>query len=139
MTRSSLQELRSPGLHVAIIMDGSGRWAQDRGLLRMRGHEAGVEAVRQTIAAAPGLGVRALTLHSFSRDNWQRPQDEVAALLQIFEDFLLQEPPQWAVEGIRVTVIGRRDRLPASLRETIELAESITACGHRLDLRLAID
>ena len=139
MIQSPLQELRSPRLHVAIIMDGSGRWAQDRGLLRMRGHEAGVEAVRRTIAAAPGLGVRALTLHSFSRDNWQRPQDEVAALLRIFEDFLLQEPPQWAVEGVRLTVIGGRDRMPPSLRDTIELAESITACGRTLDLRLAID
>ncbi len=87
-----LQERSIPGLHAAIIMDGSGRWARERGLGRSQGHRAGVEAVRRVIAAAPDLGVGMLTLDSFSSGNWQRPPEEVAALFGIFEDFLFAEP-----------------------------------------------
>ena len=127
------------GLHVAIIMDGSGRWARERGLGRSEGHRAGVESVRRVIAAAPDQGVGTLTLHSFSSGNWQRPPEEVERLFGIFEDFLFAEPTLWIGCGIRLSVIGRRDRLPASLLQTIEYAESATSGCGRLHLRLAID
>ncbi len=127
------------GLHAAIIMDGSGRWARERGLERSQGHREGVEAVRRVIAAAPGLGVGTLTLHSFSSGNWQRPPDEVASLFGIFEDFFFTEPVLWLSSGVRLSVIGRRDRLPGSLLQTIEYAENATSGCSRLHLRLAID
>ena len=127
------------GLHVAIIMDGSGRWARMRGLERPEGHRAGVETVRRVIAAAPDLGVSTLTLHSFSSGNWQRPPQEVERLFGIFEDFLFVEPTLWIGRGIRLSVIGRRDRLPASLLQTIEYAESATSGCRNFHLRLAID
>lgn len=126
-------------LHVAIIMDGSGRWARERGLERPEGHLAGVETVRRMIAAAPDAGVGTLTLHSFSSGNWQRPPEEVARLFGIFEDFLFSEPTLWISSGVRLSVIGRRDRLPASLLQTIEYAESATSGCTRFHLRLAID
>ncbi|HET9178668.1 MAG TPA: polyprenyl diphosphate synthase [Terriglobia bacterium] len=127
------------GLHVAIIMDGSGRWARERGLERPEGHLAGVETVRRMIAAAADAGVSTLTLHSFSSGNWQRPPEEVARLFGIFEDFLFTEPTLWILSGVRLSVIGRRDRLPASLLQTIEYAESATSGCTRFHLRLAID
>ena len=127
------------GLHVAIIMDGSGRWARMRGLERPEGHHAGVETVRRVIAEAPDLGVSTLTLHSFSSGNWQRPPHEVERLFGIFEDFLFAEPTLWIGRGIRLSVIGRRDRLPASLLQTIEYAESATGGCRNFHLRLAID
>ena len=127
------------GLHVAIIMDGSGRWARMRGLERPEGHRAGVETVRRVIATAPDLGVSTLTLHSFSSGNWQRPPQEVERLFGIFEDFLFAEPTLWIGRGIRLSVIGRRDRLPASLLQTIEYAESATSGCRNFHLRLAID
>jgi undecaprenyl diphosphate synthase len=127
------------GLHVAIIMDGSGRWARARGLARPEGHRAGVEAVRRVIAAAPDLGVGTLTLHSFSSGNWQRPPEEVERLFGIFEDFLFVEPTVWIGSGVRLAVFGRRDRLPGTLLQTIEYAESATSGCQRLHLRLAID
>lgn len=139
MVQSPLHADTSSHLHVAIIMDGSGRWARERGLERSEGHRAGVEAVRRVIAAAPDLGVGALTLHSFSSGNWQRPPEEVATLFGIFEDFLFAEPTLWIGSGVRLSVIGRRDRLPASLFETIEYAESATSGCTRFHLRLAID
>ncbi len=134
-----LQERSIPGLHAAIIMDGNGRWAQRRGLARPQGHRAGVEAVRRVIAAAPDLGVGILTLDCFSSDNWQRPPEEVASLLGIFEDFLFEEPAPWLERGVRVTVFGRRDRLPGALLETIEYAEKATSGCRRLHVRLGID
>lgn len=128
-----------PHLHVAIIMDGSGRWARARGLARPQGHRAGVEAVRRVITAGLDLGVGTLTLHSFSSDNWRRPPEEVDSLFGIFEDFLFEEPTQWITRGVRLTVLGRRDRLPGSLLQTIEFAESATSGCQSLHLRLAID
>ncbi len=132
-------EFHSDGLHVAIIMDGSGRWALNRGKARPEGHRAGVEAVRRTVEAAPVLGVTTLTLHAFSAQNWQRPQGEVRSLLRIFQDFLRSEVPGWIASGVKVSVFGRRDRLPSSLVRSIERAEKATAAGERLHLRLAID
>ena len=126
-------------LHVAIIMDGSGRWAQARGLPRMEGHRAGRAAVRRAVATARERGVGVLTLFTFSTDNWGRPENEVAELLRTFEDFFLLDAMEFVSRGIRVTAIGRRDRLPDSLCEAIAGAEA--ACeGHApLHVRLAID
>ena len=126
-------------IHVAIIMDGSGRWAAARKLERSAGHRAGVEAVRRTVQAAPGLGIGTLTLHAFSSDNWQRPECEVWELMRIFEEFLRSAAAAGADAGIRTTVMGRRDRFPPSLVAAIEAAETATQHGRRLHLRLAID
>jgi undecaprenyl diphosphate synthase len=120
-------------------MDGSGRWAAARGLPRSAGHRAGVEAVRRTVQAAPGLGIGMLTLHAFSSDNWQRPSCEVQELMSIFEEFLRSSVREWAAAGIRISVIGRRDRLDPSLVAAIEAAEAATQEGRWLHLRLAID
>lgn len=120
-------------------MDGSGRWATGRGLPRSEGHRAGVEAVRRVIAAALDQGVGTLSLHCFSSDNWQRSPEEIERLFGIFEDFLLTEPSMWIGSGVRLTVFGRRDRLPSSLLNTIDYAENATSGCSRLHLRLAID
>ena len=127
------------GLHVAVIMDGNGRWATARGLARTAGHARGAEAVRRTVEAAPSLGIRTLTLYAFSGDNWKRPAPEVQALLQLFARHLRSETATLAERGVRLTVIGRRDRLPAPLAAAIARAEHRTAGGRVLDLRLAID
>jgi undecaprenyl diphosphate synthase len=135
--QSSLDKKVSP--HVAIIMDGNGRWARARGLARSHGHRAGVEAARRVIEAAPALGITALTLFAFSSDNWQRPKAEVAALLVLLERYLRDELCQLVARGIRLTVIGRRSRLGHDLRQSIIAAEVASSAGNRLDLRLAID
>jgi undecaprenyl diphosphate synthase len=126
-------------LHVAIVMDGNGRWAARRGLPRTAGHRAGAEAVRRVVEAAPGLGIGALTLFAFSADNWKRPPSEVAALMRLFARSLRTETPQLVENGVRLAVIGRRDRLPAPLVAAIAAAERATAAGTRLALRLAVD
>jgi undecaprenyl diphosphate synthase len=126
-------------IHAAIIMDGSGRWAEERGLARSAGHRAGVAAVRRAVQAAPGLGIGTLTLHAFSSDNWRRPAREVRELMLIFEDFLRSSVAEWVDAGIRVSVFGRRDRLDPSLTAAIDAAEVATRGGRRLHLRLAID
>ncbi len=130
---------QSTSLHVAIIMDGNGRWATRRGLPRAAGHRAGAQAVRRVVEAAPDLGLRALTLYAFSADNWSRPPSEVAALLRLFARHLRTETPRLATHAVRLSVVGRRDRLPAPLVAAIEAAERATADGGRLHLRLAID
>jgi undecaprenyl diphosphate synthase len=126
-------------LHVAIIMDGNGRWATARGLPRISGHRHGAAAVRRTVEAAPGLGVRTLTLYAFSSDNWRRPPEEVSALMQLLLEYLRKETAECIRKGVRVSVIGRRDRLSRALREGIEAAEAATALGERLHLRIAVD
>ena len=129
----------SRGLHVAIIMDGNGRWAQSRGLPRTAGHRAGAEAVRRVVEAAPRLGIGTLTLYAFSADNWQRPQAEVQTLLRLLYEYLMAETNRCVAHDVRVSVIGRRDRLSRALREAIEAAEISTAGGTALHLRLAVD
>jgi len=136
---SSNRAASSVGPHVAVIMDGNGRWAAQRGLPRIAGHKAGAETVRRCVEAAPGLGIRTLTLYAFSADNWKRPKTEVAALFRLFHQYLRREAEELRDNGVRLRVIGRRDRLTASLRRAIERAEEITAGGARLDLRVAID
>jgi len=130
---------QSTSLHVAIIMDGNGRWATRRGLPRGAGHRAGAEAVRRTVEAAPDLGIRALTMYAFSADNWKRPASEVAILMRLFARYLHGEVASLAQQGVRLAVIGRRDRLPTPLVTAIETAECATARGTQLELRLAVD
>jgi len=126
-------------LHVAIIMDGNGRWATRRGLPRTAGHRAGAAAVRRVVEGAPGLGVTTLTLFAFSSDNWKRPTEEVEALLWLLRAYLRAEARSLAESGARLSVIGRRDRLPTRLRREIQRVEQATAAGRRLHLRVALD
>ena len=126
-------------LHVAVIMDGNGRWAARRGLPRTAGHRAGAESVRRVIEAAPELGVRTLTLSAFSSDNWKRPPREVWALMRLLRRHLAAETASCVERGIRLSVVGRRDRLPTPLRAAIENSEHATAQGSDLHLRLAVD
>ena len=129
---------RTPN-HTAIIMDGNGRWAELRGLPRSAGHRQGVAAVRRAVEAAPSLGIEALTLYAFSADNWRRPHGEVRSLLALFRLYLRDETPRCLERGIRLEVIGRRDRLSIPLRAAITAAEQATSDGRKLDLRIAID
>lgn len=126
-------------LHVAVIMDGNGRWATERGLSRTAGHRAGAEAVRRVVEAAPGEGVGLLTLYAFSSDNWSRPRAEVDALMMLLQRFLSAETARCVDEGVRINVIGRRDRLSPRLVRLIEATEAATGGGEKLRLRLAID
>ncbi|MEO8188804.1 MAG: polyprenyl diphosphate synthase [Acidobacteriota bacterium] len=125
--------------HVAIIMDGNGRWATARGMARALGHRRGAHAVRRTVRAAPGLKITTLTLFAFSSDNWKRPPQEVRMLLRLFGEYLRAEQEELERNGVRLSVIGRRDRLPGSVLDAIEACEDATARASRLDLRLAID
>src|ERR1700752_808697 len=126
-----------PGLHVAIIMDGNGRWATRRSLPRVAGHRAGAAAVRRTVEAAPDLGISMLTLYAFSEDNWSRPAREVSALMKLLGRYLTQETDRCVANGVRLEAIGRRDRLPPPLVAMLEDSERKTAQGRRLRLRLA--
>jgi undecaprenyl diphosphate synthase len=126
-------------LHVAIIMDGNGRWANHLGLPRVAGHRAGAETLRQIVEAAPSQGIETLTVYAFSSDNWKRPPDEVAALMHLLAWYLEEETPRLKADGVRLSVIGRRDRLPATVLAAIVRAEEETEYGGRLRLRLAID
>jgi undecaprenyl diphosphate synthase len=141
MTRplTTTEPSRAPGLHVAIIMDGNGRWARRRGLPRPAGHRAGGKAVRRAVEAAPELGITTLTLYAFSADNWQRPAAEVSALMELFERHLRTEASRLREHRVRLSVIGRRDRLPKQLVEQIESAQEATRTGDRLHLRIAVD
>jgi undecaprenyl diphosphate synthase len=126
-------------LHVAIIMDGNGRWAAHRAMPRTAGHRAGADAVRRTVEAAPTLGITTLTLYAFSSDNWRRPRDEVAALMSLLRRYLQAELARLLDNDVRLTMIGRRDRLPDGLANAIADAERRSATGTRLHLRIAID
>lgn len=125
--------------HVGIIMDGNGRWATARGLPRLAGHEAGVEALRRVAEAAPSEGIGTLTLYAFSCDNWRRPAAEVAGLMGLMRLYLRRDVGRLTRNGTRLTAIGRRDRLPEGLSEEIARAEAETRSGERLHLRIAID
>lgn len=136
---SQRAESNKDGTHVAIIMDGNGRWATRRGMRRSAGHRAGADAVRRVVEEAPGLGIRTLTLYAFSSDNWQRPFGEVSALMRLFVRYLRGETARCVANGVCVSVIGRRDRLADTVRGAIESCEAATSGGRRLHLRLAID
>jgi len=127
------------GLHVAIIMDGNGRWATRRGLPRVAGHRAGVAAVQRVVERALDLGVRCLTLYAFSSDNWRRPAPEVQSIFWLLRAFLRLETKRLRQRGARLEIIGRRDRLAESVLREIEKAESATAMGRNIHVRVAID
>ena len=135
----AVQSKGSEGLHVAIIMDGNGRWAARRGLPRVAGHRAGVAALRRVVERAPDVGVRRLTVYAFSSDNWRRPVQEVDSILWLLRRYLRLEAERLRQRDARVEIIGRRDRLPAVLVREIEKAELLTREGKRLHLRVAID
>jgi undecaprenyl diphosphate synthase len=137
--QSKLSSELSDKLHVGIIMDGNGRWATRRGLSRLRGHEAGVEAIRRVVEAAPEQGVGTLTLYAFSTDNWRRPRAEVAGLMTLLRFYLANEVESLVRNGVRLTVIGRRDRLPQGIAGAMARAEAATAKGKVLHLRVAVD
>ncbi len=136
--QSTFSNLKS-SIHAAIIMDGNGRWAGRLGSPRHYGHHAGAKAVRRVIEAAPGLGVTTLTLYAFSSDNWERPAEEVVSLLRLLGTYLIRELASCRQHGVRVNVIGRRDRLPRGLVRLVERTEAETRSGQRLHLRLAVD
>lgn len=135
--QSALNQI--PGLHLACVMDGNGRWAERRGLSRSLGHREGAEALRRVVEAAPGLSVGTLTVYAFSADNWKRPQVEVTALMALLGGTLRSEAPRLKRAGVRLQLIGRRDRLPVSLRNAAARAEWETRGGRRLLLRVAVD
>lgn len=120
-------------------MDGNGRWATARGLPRIAGHRAGVESLRRTVEACFDNGIATLTVYAFSSDNWRRPSTEVSALMKLFHSYLRREQAKCVENGVRVSVIGRRDRLPRMLLPVIESCEKATAAGMKLHLRLAVD
>jgi undecaprenyl diphosphate synthase len=140
-TQSSRERKVAPGadFHVAVIMDGNGRWATRRGLPRIVGHRAGVDTVRRIVEVAPQLGITKLTLFAFSSDNWRRPPEEVRALMTLLQRYLHVEIDRLIESNIRLSVIGRRDRLPAQLVKDIAAAEAATAAGRKLRLRIALD
>jgi undecaprenyl diphosphate synthase len=125
--------------HVAIIMDGNGRWATSRGRPRTAGHLAGAKAVRRVVEQARRRGIEYLTLYAFSSDNWSRPQEEVDALMSLFRRYLAAEVPRCLEHGVRIVVIGRRDRLSPQLRREIAAAERATRSETGLVVRLAVD
>lgn len=131
--------LHSARLHVALVPGGSACWAETRGLPRSAGYGFGIQTLRRIVRAAPACGIETLTVLGFSTGDWSRPQPEVEYLFSLLKEFLLEEAPRYACRGVRVEVLGRRDRIPGSLREAIEAAEHATAGCHRLRFRFAVD
>lgn len=127
-----------PG-HVAIIMDGNGRWAQMRGLPRQEGHRRGLEALRAAVRNAGELGVRILTLYSFSTENWRRPATEVSFLLGLLKRFVEKDLSELKASGVRVRIIGRRDDLAPDIRRLVEHAETATRDNTRMTLVVAFN
>jgi undecaprenyl diphosphate synthase len=140
-TRARLNQATAAqsGIHVAIIMDGNGRWANARGRPRTAGHIAGARVVRRIVEAAPDCGIGMLTLYAFSADNWARPSREVALLMRLFRRYLVAETDRCITNDVRMRIIGRRDRIPGELLRAIMVAEDATRHGTRLDLRIAVD
>ena len=126
-------------MHVAIIMDGNGRWASQSGLPRTLGHRAGAKAVDKVVETAARHGISTLTLYAFSADNWRRPKAEVSALFALLRQYLLSQTQRCLGQSIRINVIGRRDRLPADVLRTIENSEEATAHCNGMRLRIAVD
>lgn len=125
--------------HVAIIMDGNGRWATERGLPRGEGHRRGVEAVRRTVRAALDLGVRHLTLYSFSSENWTRPRDEVDFLFGLFRLYIRRDVAELHEQGVRISMIGSREGVPADMLDLIDEAKARTGANRKLHLVLAFN
>lgn len=135
-----LEEVRSRPLprHVALIMDGNGRWAKRRGWNRVRGHEEGAESVRVVVRACRRLGIGWLTLYAFSQENWARPQAEVSALMKLLNRFLKKERAEMLERGIRLNTIGEIERLPKATRELLARTMADTAGGREMVLTLAL-
>jgi undecaprenyl diphosphate synthase len=131
--------MKQSALHVGIIMDGNGRWAIRGGHSRSTGHREGARVVRRIVEAAPGLGIGVLTLYAFSADNWRRPPTEVAVLMRLFREYLRVETGRCIENGVRLEIIGRRDRIDHRLRRRIDATERATAGGTRLHMRVALD
>jgi undecaprenyl diphosphate synthase len=127
------------GLHTAIIMDGNGRWARRQGKPRWRGHLAGVDSVRDVVRASPDLGITTLTLYAFSADNWKRPAAEVGRLFWLLREYCRRERDELIANGVRVSHVGGRDRLPGKALAALDELARATSSGTRLHLRLAID
>ena len=125
--------------HVAIIMDGNGRWAKARGLPRTFGHRSGVNALKRTVEAAPDFGIEWLTVFGFSTENWRRPAGEVSELMKLMKAYVSSDLDRLAREGVRVHIIGRRDDLSADILEVIERAERLTCDNHRFHLQVAFN
>ena len=125
--------------HVAIIMDGNGRWGTGRGLPRLTGHARGVEAAREAVAGCLERGIGALSLYAFSILNWRRPDEEVRGLMELLRQYLNTEAEALAERGVRLRLLGERDGLPDGVREAAERAEAATARGSRLSLNLAVN
>jgi undecaprenyl diphosphate synthase len=126
-------------MHVAIIMDGNGRWATRRGLPRIAGHRAGVGTVRRVVEHAPDVGISRMTLYAFSSDNWKRPTQEVQSIFRLMRAYLRLETERLRQRGVQLQIIGRRDRIPKLLLREIERAEFQTAEGECVHLRIAVD
>ena len=124
---------------VAIILDGNSRWAEQRNLPTAEGHRAGTRALRRVVETAIDLGIEALTVYAFSTENWSRPDEEVSALMEIFDETIDRELPDLAAEGVRTRFIGRRDRAPAELRARMEEMERQTIANDRIGLWIAFD
>ena len=125
--------------HVAIIMDGNGRWAKARGLPRALGHREGVQALKRTIQAAPDLGIECLTVFGFSTENWSRPEDEVSDLMGLVRTYVASDLARLAKAGVRLRILGRREGLPGDIAAIIERAEAQTAHNDRFLLQVAFN
>lgn len=130
---------RNSRLHVACIMDGNGRWAASHNVSRQMGHRAGVEALRNIVLAAPDIGIGVLTVYAFSSDNWRRPPAEVEDLIGLFRNYLDTETEKLVRDGVRLTIVGRRDRFPSDVVAEVERSEAATQWGDALHLRIAMD
>ena len=128
-----------PARYVAIITDGNGRWAQARGLEPIEGHRAGADVVKARLRDAVELGIRELTVYSFSTENWSRPAEEVTALMRMFSQRILAETPELKDEGVRMRFIGRRDRVTPALLEQMDWAQAETARNDRITLYVAFN
>ena len=141
MSQELVERIRQEGAvpaHVAIIMDGNGRWATDRSLPRPVGHQAGMKSVREVVEASLAIGVEVLTLFAFSQENWQRPPEEIDALMELLEDYIAGEMKELRANGVRVSVLGDLERLAPSARAAVQRIVDGTAGGDRLDLNLCI-
>ncbi|HUL70514.1 MAG TPA: isoprenyl transferase [Gemmatimonadales bacterium] len=141
MSEDLLQRIKVNGAlpaHVAIIMDGNGRWAQGRALPRPLGHQAGMKSVREAVEGCLQAGVEVLTLFAFSQENWQRPPEEIGALMRLLEEYIAREIDELRAKGVRVRMLGDLDRLGAEARQAVDRVMRETAGGNRLDLNICI-
>ncbi|MDH4347762.1 MAG: polyprenyl diphosphate synthase, partial [Gemmatimonadota bacterium] len=124
--------------HIAIIMDGNGRWARTRALPRPFGHKAGMSAVREVVEGALAAGVEVLTLFAFSQENWQRPAEEIGALMDLLEEYITRETQDLRAQGVAVRFLGDLDRLGPSARAAVDRLMEHTAAGSKLALNICI-